>query len=245
MGRVLPVAASIAAAAAAAELYCPGPGDFSVGGGVQWQAGGGWRTKGGGGVHGNQTFNLLNGYVEFDIDTTQALTGVNNNFYLVFPDRTYFAPTNDCDIQGQHKPFCVEMDIIENNGNCVGATTWHTWPNFNGGCDRAGCSGKAYRAGTTRIRASFNATAGMAVTYDGREVPITHRAPSRGAVEALRDAMATHGAQIQSSQWVGWVPPGDCGPAGALADSAFSVTNLKVYGSVVQGAPPPLCPAAP
>merc|ERR1712127_478201 len=36
----------------------------------------------------------------------------------------------------------MELDIIENNGNCLGQTTWHVWGNKDGGCDQNGCYGQ-------------------------------------------------------------------------------------------------------
>lgn len=200
---------------------------------------------GGGGVHGKQTFNLLGGYIEFEMDTSRAYTGVNNNFYLVSPDPSFFQPTNDCDIQGQYKPSCMEMDIIENNGNCLAQTTWHTWPNHNGDCDRGGCYGQKYRNGVSKLRAEFSQDGWMTVYIDGEKINVTHPVPSEAAHKVVHDTMASRGGQIQSSQWVGWVPGGNCQGGGGLDGSTFSVKNIKVSGSVIQGSAPPTCPPAP
>lgn len=184
--------------------------------------------------------------MEFDINTTGAHTGVNNNFYLVSPDLKTFKATNDCDIQGQNKPSCMEMDIVENNGNCLAQTTWHTWPNFNGDCDRSGCAGQKYRSGKTHIKAEFSADGWMSVFMDGVRVDVTHPVPSENAHKFVRETMASKGAQIQSSQWVGWVPRRwnsifYCGFGGDLESSLFRIENLRVSGIVVQGSPPPKC----
>jgi len=224
---------------ASAELFCPSEADFSISGG-SWN-GGGWDVRGSAGVHGRQTFNLLGGYVEFDIDTSGAHTGVNNNLYLVSPDPSYFKATNDCDIQGQGKPSCMEMDIIENNGNCIAQTTWHTWPNHNGGCDRGGCWGKHYRKGKTHIKAEFSGDGWMTVYMDNQKVNVDHPVPSAACHKYVHDTMARVGAQIQSSQWVGWVPSGTCGGSGDLGSSSFKIENLRVSGTVVQGPRPPTC----
>lgn len=202
---------------------------------------------GSGGVHGRQTFNLLGGYIEFEMDTSGAHTGVNNNFYLVSPDPSYFKPTNDCDIQGQFKPSCMEMDIVENNGNCLAQTTWHTWANHQGGCDRGGCYGQKYRSGTSKFRAEFSQDGWMTVYIDGEKIDVTHPVPSEASHKFVHDTMASRGAQIQSSQWVGWVPGGNCQGGGGLESSTFSVKHIKVSGTVIQGTAPAKCgwPPAP
>jgi len=219
--------------------WCPSEKDFAIDGG-NWN-GNGWTMTGGGGVHGRQTFNLLGGYIEFEIDTTNAKGGVNNNFYLVSPDQSYFKASNDCDIQAVGKPACMEMDIIENNGNCLAQTTWHTWPNHNGDCDQGGCWGQRYRNGKTQIRAEFSSDGWMTVYMDGSKVDVTHPVPSENAHKYVRDTMASKGAQIQSSQWVGWVPAGNCPGGGDLTGSTFSINNVRVSGSIVQGPEPTRC----
>ena len=93
---------------------------------------------GSGGVHGKATFNLLGGWVEFDMDTTKATPGTNTNFYTSSPNIC----CSYCDIQANKSPQCMEMDIIEANGDCAMQTTWHTNPNHNGGCDEGGCAGR-------------------------------------------------------------------------------------------------------
>jgi len=219
--------------------WCPSEKDFAIGGG-HWN-GNGWTMTGSGGVHGRQTFNLLGGYVEFEIDTTGAHGGVNNNFYLVSPDPSYFSASNDCDIQAQGKPGCMEMDIIENNGNCLAQTTWHTWVNHDGDCDQGGCWGQKYRSGVTKVRAEFTTDGWMTVLMDGQKVDVSNPVPSAAAHSYVHDTMASKGAQIQSSQWVGWVPAGNCASGGDLDSSTFSINNVRVSGTVVQGPEPTKC----
>merc|ERR1712151_857921 len=48
------------------------------------------------------------------------------------------------------------------------------------------------------------------------------------------------GAQIMSSQWVGWVPSGGCG-GGGMGSSHFKVTNIRISGTHVQGNKPKTC----
>merc|ERR1712232_1046451 len=48
-----------------------------------------------------------------------------------------------------------------------------------------------------------------------------------------------------SSEWEGWVPVSDCGTSGNHPGSHFSVSNLRIKGSVVQGPEPRKCAPAP
>ena len=141
-------------AVVSAELFCPQQHDFDYGGNIQW-SGNGWTMTGPGGVHGKTAYNLLGGYIEFDMDTSKAHVGVNNNLYTSSPDQGFFPKY--CDIQNGDHPTCMEMDIIENNGNCLAQTTWHTWPNHNGDCDQGGCWGQMYHpnGGLFHLRAEF------------------------------------------------------------------------------------------
>jgi hypothetical protein len=146
----------------------------------------------------------------------------------------------------------MEMDIIENNGNCLAQTTWHTWPNHNGDCDRGGCEGQHYRNGVTHVRAAFSEDGWMTVTMDGTKVDVTHPKPSENAHAYVKETMAKVGAQIQSSQWVDWVPAGNCPGGGDVADSTFHIRNVRVSGSILQGpeatkcsGPPPSPPSPP
>lgn len=52
--------------------------------------------------------------------------------------------------------------------------------------------------------------------------------------------MKSRGAVLYSSQWTGWVP-GSCGGDGNLGASTFSVSNLKIQGSVIKGPEPRRC----
>merc|ERR1712113_39837 len=81
----------------------------------------------------------------------------------------------------------------------------------------------------------------MTVYMDGSKVGVTHPAPSENAHKYVHDTMASKGAQIQSSQWVGWVPSGNCPGGGDLSGSTFSISNVRVSGSIVQGPEPARC----
>jgi len=228
-------------------LYCPSRDDFTGGAsGLQWEhdaatGTSGWRMTGAGGVHGKHTFNLLDGWVEFEIDTTHAQTGVNNNFYTTSPEHGLFPKY--CDIQKNDSPQCMEMDIVENNGNCVSQTTWHTWPNHNGGCDEGGCYGKSYNTGVRTMRASFSSSGHATATVNCKKVEVNKPTPSTHAEAYVAQQMAKLGAQFHSTQWVGWVPSGNCHGGGNIGASTFTVRKVRVYGTVVQhsGSEPRKC----
>lgn len=174
------------------------------------------------------------------MDTSGAQGGVNNNLYTTSPQ--HVVGTNDCDIQGVGKPNCMEMDIVEMNGNCLAATTVHTWPNKNGGCDKNGCQSKMRVGGRFHVKAEFSATGQMTVLFNGRANNQYSPQPSSNCEKFVVSTMDSRGAQIQSSQWVGWVPGADqCPGGGNLGGSTFTVSNLVVKGSVVQGAEPRKC----
>jgi len=65
--------------------------------------------------------------------------------------------------------------------------------------------------------------------------------PGADAWAILKSAYETKGALIYSSEWTGWVPVQDCGTSGDLGASHFSVSNLQITGSVVQGPTPRKC----
>merc|ERR1719473_2036487 len=85
----------------------------------------------------------------------------------------------------------------------------------------------------------------MTVLIDGAQVDVYNRIPSENAHEYVRKTMARVGAQIQSSQWVGWVPSGNCPGGGDLGSPTFSVRNIRVSGEVVQGSKPAACSGPP
>ena len=51
------------------------------------------------------SYNLLGGYVEFQMDTTEATAATNTNFYTSSPDKC----CSYCDIQKNKSPQCMEM----------------------------------------------------------------------------------------------------------------------------------------
>jgi len=217
-------------------LYCPVQNDYTYSGNIEWH-GSGWTMTGSGGVHGKTMYNLLGGYVQFDIETTNANGGVNNNFYTSSPNTC----CDYCDIQANSSPQCMELDIVENNGNCLSQVTWHTWPNKNGGCDENGCEGQLYASGRRTMKASFSTDGWMTVTINGHEVEVTNPVPSNNAKNYLAQQMTNLGVMFHSTQWVGWVPAGNCPGGGNVETSVFSIYDVKISGTVVQGSEPAKC----
>jgi len=223
-----------------AEMYCPSDGDWTIRYGDHVQvSGNGWTISGNGGVNGNAAFNMLGGYVQYDVDTSGAQGGVNNNFYTVSPESWLFP--GYCDIQPNGSPQCMEMDIMENNGNCLTATTWHTWPNYDGGCDCNGCVGTAYASNRRTMKAEFSGDGWMVTTIDGNRVEVNNPTPSDSAKNYVAQQSRAIGLQFQSSQWTGWVPDGNCPGGGWLDGSTFTISNVVVSGTVVQGSEPRRC----
>lgn len=224
-----------------ADAYCPTEESFGHDGGVVFN-GNGWTITGSGGVHSTVTWNLNGGYVEFDMDTSRATAGTNNNLYTTSPD--HVSGTNECDIQGEGKPSCMEMDIVEMNGNCLAASTVHTWSNHNGGCDKGGCAATTRVSGKFHVKASFSADGWMTVAFNGNNNDGYNPHPSENCKQNVVQNMNSKGAQIQSSQWQGWVPGANqCPGGGNLGSSSFTISNLVVKGTVVQGSEPKRCNA--
>jgi len=136
----------------AKQCFCPKASE------LQWDYGdgmpgneirdGGWTITEDGRVSSKGTFNLLGGYVEFDMDVSKTSIGVNSNMYGVFPfmKEGDFEADSYCDAQPISPVWCPEMDFVENNGPVAWSSTWHTVPGklFTGtrhtnGCDEKGC----------------------------------------------------------------------------------------------------------
>ena len=137
----------------------------------------------------------------------------------------------------------MELDITENNGNCLMATTWHTSTGENNGCDEWGCASMVHISNSYSVNATFSTSGWMNVFIDGKLNNNFSPSVDQGAADTVKSTMMSIGAALWSSQWEGWVPDdGSCpGYSGSLASSIFSVGNLEVYGSVVQGTVPTLC----
>jgi len=235
--------------------YCPSADDLVVTytspGGGPTRMNQGWQHRGGGGVGTKSSFNLLGGSVEYDIDFSGVHTGVNANIYSISPQfSSSYGPDNYCDgAKPAGSEWCVEVDWIESNGNCGGQSTLHTrpGPGSGPGCTAWGC-GNGY---TYNGQASFH----MKITYDnngawhtshnGVVINPTDLNPQPQAYDnqMVQTYYQQKGAVIVSTQWVGWVPGiGGCSTnPGDLPSSTFTVKNLRINGTVVQGPRPQSC----
>jgi hypothetical protein len=198
------------------------------------------------------SFNLLGGSVEFDVDFSKTNLGVNANVYTISPtfSGSSFSQSAYCDGQKPGKQWCVEIDWIESNGNCGGATAIHTIPGTGMGCTGWGCFGDYLYNGksTFHMKIDTDLNGVVTVTRDGQVVRVSQNgSPTASDLNTLKSAYQTKGAVIYSSQWVGWVPPvrNQCGGSsgGNLASSVYKVSNLKITGTVVQGPTPCICGA--
>ena len=110
-----------------------------------------------------------------------------------------------CDIQPNGSPQCMELDMMENNGNCYFVTTWHTSTGTNtGGCDEWGCSAATPTSGSVTVRAEFSLGGFMQVYHNGEDVSDYSPYPDDSATATIVSTMKSIGAALWSSQWEGW-----------------------------------------
>jgi hypothetical protein len=240
----------VLASLADATVYCPSGGDLVVayGDGVQLTDGG-WSIQGDGGAATKAAFNLNGGYVEFDFDVSGANTGVIPNIYTVSPDGIGggFSSDHYCDDGENDKPDCLEVDWIEANGGCGGATTLHTVSGTGpGACNYWGCrSTYSFGGSTFHMKVEYGNDGKFTITRDGQQISGDSLDPAASGNDwgILKSTYESKGGVIYSSQWTGsWVPADFCGGGpGDLGGSHFSVSNLRISGSVVQGPEPQKC----
>jgi len=220
------------------DMYCPDQSSYDFYEGAQW-TGNGWQITGEGRVYGRTSFNMLGGYVEFDMDTSNAQAQINTNFYTISPEASNY--NQYCDIQACNDwscPQCMEMDIVENNGDCYSATTIHTMAGTNtGGCDQWGCQAGMWSSGTRHFKAEFSTSGRMTVTIGGQANTGYSPYPDGNSDNTVVSTMQRLGAKLISTQWgPGYVPNQDgCPQWGNLDASSFSVKNVRVYGTIVLG----------
>jgi hypothetical protein len=236
------------------ELYCPGASQFHIENGDVEFKHGGFSMTGDARVSSKTSWNLLGGYVEFDMDTTQTQPGIISTFYTTSPEEANCGMACYCDINSAVRP-CLEMDLVENNGNCVLATTTHTHAtdgvSGNRNCDKWGCASKTPLPGTpVHMKGVFAEDGTLSVYLDGVANNKYSPVPSDASNAVVAATMKRIGAVIVSSQWYssGWVPGKDDCPAGTkenLASSFFLISNLRVNGTVKNGPEPPKCASLP
>jgi len=204
--------------------YCPDTAkDFKTDYGHPQRKGSGWYTKGGGRVSSLASYNLAGGFVEFDMDLTHAIGGINTNVYATYPPdgHTY------CD-SNRLKHGCAEFDWTENNGHCHQATTWH---HNRQGHDHGGQAHQGPLHPKVHVKVSWSDDGQHSNVYIGN---------NHFQGEGFADVMTKYGLKIYSSQWKGWVP-GYCHGSGNLQASSYRVANLTIRGRIVQGPEPTKC----
>jgi hypothetical protein len=126
-------------------VYCPAAKDLAIAYGDQVKLKAqGWMVQGDGGASTKASFNLAGGFVEFDLDVSQAKTGVIPNVYSIFPENIaatgFQHDSHYCDADEGAATWCVEHDWIESNGQCGGATALHSVPGIGPeSCNSWGC----------------------------------------------------------------------------------------------------------
>lgn len=230
------------------SLYCPAVKDLASPYGSPTLYNQGWSIHAGAAAATKSAFNLLGGYVEYDVDFSGVRTGVNANIYTISPyiSSSGFTQSNYCDGAATGSKWCPEVDWIESNGNCGAQTTLHTKEGTgNNGCTAWGCANSYYYKGRSsfHMKISYAADGTWTTLHDGVTIYPSNLSPTPGSSDwsTLSSTYASKGAVIYSSQWVGWVPLSDCGSSGDLYSSTFTIKNLKIYGKVVQGPTPTLC----
>eukprot|EP00040_Diaphanoeca_grandis_P028196 m.162243 g.162243 ORF g.162243 m.162243 type:complete len:328 (-) comp31269_c2_seq2:27-1010(-) len=233
--------------------YCPSENDLTIAYTTPTSKNqlnnGGWMNKGGGGVATKSSFNLLGGSVDFDIDVSQVKVGVNANIYTISPEfkQPYFNKSFYCDGAATGDNWCTEVDWIESNGNCGGQTTLHTveGPGTTG-CTAWGCANSYHYNGTAsfHMRIEYDLDGKWTTVRNGETIYGGNMNPQPRDVDwaTLKEFYTTKGAVIYSTIWTGWVPVSDCGTQpGDLDNSFFTISNLRINGTVVQGPIPTQC----
>merc|ERR1711865_671082 len=107
----------------------------------------------------------------------------------------------------------------------MGATTWHTWFNHDGGCDQGGCGAGIDIGGQFHVKAEFGTDGWMHTYFNGNEIGGFNPYPSDNARDSVRDTMNSRGVVFSSSQWTGWVPgPGNVD--GDVGNFSFPFTTI-------------------
>jgi len=224
------------------------------------------------------SFNLLGGFAEFDHDFSAVNDGVNDNIYSIssrLHGDVFSKGADYCDGGGNTSTpagkggYCLEVDWIESNGKCGGATAIHDVPGRKAsrkasrsplGCNAAGCRKEySFKASTIHVGAEYDAAGRPTLTHENptitpkKWVPL----PNTSNWSVTARSYAALGAVIYSSQWIGWAAaqalgcidphscyfpaPGNC--SAVLASSTYSVSNLEIFGTVAQGPVPTVCKA--
>lgn len=208
---------------------------------------GGWDVSGNGGGASKASFNLLGGYVEFDVDVSNTRSGVNANLYAIAPSTggDGYQPGEYCDGAENDSPWCIELDWLESNGHCAGASTIHTIPGpGNNGCTAWGCR-THYNHGSPsfHMKVQYGQDGSETIFKDGQALNGYSPAPDGSTWGKIKSEMQSKGVILYGSEWTGWVPDEQCGGPnpGDLDASSYSISNVVVQGVVVQGPEPSKC----
>jgi len=195
--------------------------------------------------HSAKKLNLLGGGLKFTVNLAQVKNLVNANLYLVIPGTldggSHFYCDNSAGFVGKGNA-CIELDIMESNGNQLAASTMHTKIGTSGhDCDTWGCRGVVYFNGNP-INGGSPFDVEVDVSNDG-DIKVYYKQGGRTATAfstpggwdgaakaAVVDGMRNHGAVVVSSMWTGWVPPNTSGN-GDLNGSHYTLSNLIMRGS--------------
>merc|ERR1712232_1270199 len=104
-----------------------------------------------------------------------------------------------------------QVDWIESNGNCGGATTLHTKPgNGPDGCTAWGCRASYHYNGRTsfHMRIEYGTDGSWTTIRDGQVISAGSLSPTPGGFDwgVIKLSYESKGAVIYSSEWAGWVP---------------------------------------
>lgn len=229
------------------KYFCPSEKDLVVAYGNPTLFKQGWLNKGPGGVATKSSFNLLGGFVEYDVDVSKVEQGVNANIYTISPlfPKSGFNQKFYCDGQKKDSEWCAEIDWLESNGNCLGATTLHMIQGPGTGCTAWGCSTHFQYEGKTNFRMKIQYSRdgkNIDVYRDNKLIDRIKPTPTNIEINNLVEQYTNRGAVIYSSLWKGWVPKEKlCKSDGNLQTSEFTIKNLKIYGKLIQGSDTTLC----
>jgi len=211
----------------------------------------GYSVSGNGGAATKASFNLLGGYLEFDVDVSGVEKGVNANFYAIAPDigSDGYQPGEYCDGAENPQKDCIELDWFESNGRCLGASTIHTvmGEGNNVPCTSWGCRTHWDFGGSNQpkfhMKVTYGTDGSQTVYRDGVQMGGWEPNPAGQDWSIIKQNMESKGVIGYGSEWTGWVPTSDhCdGNAGCLSCSSYSIDNIVIKGKVVQGPTPTKC----
>lgn len=238
--------------------YCPSANDLVVaysdgsGNNVQIRDQG-YFVQGNGGVATKASFNLLEGYVQFDVDVSNVQVGVNANLYAIAPalgDEGFYDNDNQyCDGAENNRDNCIELDWLESNGNCGGATTLHTVMGEGQGapCNSWGCRQEWDYNGETHftLKIEYDSNGRQRHFKNGVEATNLNPSPVQQDWDIIKSNMQQKGVILYGSEWTGWVPVDSCGGGGSLDASSYTISNMVIKGSKVKGPDVTTCGAAP